>query len=72
MKGQSKLRSDTSMLRPALDIHKNPEEQVVSKHPIGQLGQLEEIAEAVIWLSSVAAPFVTGDNMAVDGGYVAQ
>ena len=72
MKGQSKLRSDTSMLRPALDIHKNPEEQVVSKHPIGQLGQPEEIAEAVIWLSFDAASFVPGHNTAVDGGYVAQ
>ena len=59
------------MLRPALDIHKNLEEQVVSKHPIGQLGQLEEIAEAVIWLSSDAASFVTGHNTAVDFGYVA-
>ena len=60
------------MLRPALDIHKNPEEQVVSKHPIGQLGQPEEIAEAVIWLSFDAASFVPGHNTAVDGGYVAQ
>ncbi len=71
MKGQSYLRSDTSMLRPALDIHKNPEEQVVSKHPIGRLGQLEEIAEAVIWLSSDTASFVTGHNTAVDFGYAA-
>ena len=71
MKGQSKLRIDTSMLRPALDIHEKLKEQVVSKHPIGQLGQLEEIAEAVIWLSSVAASFVPGHNTAVDFGYVA-
>ncbi len=72
MKGQSKLRIDTPMLRPALDIHENLEEQVVSKHPIGRPGQPEEIAEAVTWLSSNAASLVTGHNMAVDGGYVAQ
>jgi len=56
------------MLRPALDIYENLEEQVVSRHPIERLGQLEELAEAVIWLSSDAASFVTGHNMAVDGG----
>jgi NAD(P)-dependent dehydrogenase (short-subunit alcohol dehydrogenase family) len=39
---------------------------------VGRLGQPQEIAEAVIWLSSEAASFVTGHSMAVDGGYVAQ
>ncbi|MCI0844514.1 MAG: SDR family oxidoreductase, partial [Chloroflexi bacterium] len=31
-----------------------------------------EIAAAVVWLSSDAASFVTGHNMPVDGGYMAQ
>ena len=35
-------------------------------------GQPEEIAEAVVWLCSDAASFVTGHTMTVDGGYVAQ
>ena len=34
--------------------------------------QPEEIAEAVVWLCSDAASFVTGHTMTVDGGYVAQ
>jgi len=41
-------------------------------HPIKRLGTPEEIAEAVIWLCSDKASFVTGHAMLVDGGYVAQ
>jgi NAD(P)-dependent dehydrogenase (short-subunit alcohol dehydrogenase family) len=43
-----------------------------SRHPIGRLGVPEEVAEAVIWLCSDSASFVTGHAMAVDGGYTAQ
>jgi NAD(P)-dependent dehydrogenase (short-subunit alcohol dehydrogenase family) len=41
-------------------------------HPMGRLGRPEEIAEAVIWLCSDAASFVTGHSMLIDGGYTAQ
>jgi NAD(P)-dependent dehydrogenase (short-subunit alcohol dehydrogenase family) len=39
---------------------------------MGRMGQPEEIAEAVVWLCSDAASFVTGTAMAVDGGFVTQ
>lgn len=48
------------------------EAQIVGRHPIGRMGRPEEIAEAVVWLCSDAASFVTGHTMTVDGGYVAQ
>ncbi|HEY5870990.1 MAG TPA: SDR family oxidoreductase [Candidatus Tectomicrobia bacterium] len=46
--------------------------QVVARHPLGRVGTPEEVAEAVVWLCSDAASFVTGHTMTVDGGYVAQ
>lgn len=40
--------------------------------PMGRLGTPEEIAEAVVWLCSDAASFMTGHTMAIDGGWVAR
>ena len=44
----------------------------VDRHPIGRLGEPDEIAGAVVWLCSDAASFVIGQVMSVDGGYAAQ
>ena len=41
-------------------------------HPIGRIGQPEEVAEAVVWLCSDKASFVTGHTLMVDGGFTAQ
>lgn len=45
---------------------------LVGAHPIGRLGEPEEVAELVVWLSSDKASFVTGSYYAVDGGYLAR
>lgn len=45
---------------------------IEAREPVGRMGQPEEIAEAVVWLCSDAASFVTGTAMSVDGGFVTQ
>jgi NAD(P)-dependent dehydrogenase (short-subunit alcohol dehydrogenase family) len=46
-------------------------EDMGSMAPIGRVGEADEIAEAVVWLCSDAASFVTGHALAADGGVLA-
>src|SRR3989442_8359669 len=41
------------------------------RHPLGRVGQPEEIAAAILYLASDEAAFVTGGALPVDGGYTA-
>ena len=41
-------------------------------HPVGRFCTSEEVAEAVVWLCSDAASFVTGHTLVADGGRIAQ
>jgi NAD(P)-dependent dehydrogenase (short-subunit alcohol dehydrogenase family) len=47
------------------------EAEMLSQEPIGRFGEPQEVAEAVLWLCSEAASYVTGHALAVDGGYLA-
>jgi NAD(P)-dependent dehydrogenase (short-subunit alcohol dehydrogenase family) len=43
---------------------------LIDQHPIGRMGTVGEVAEAVVWLSSDAASFTTGSTLRVDGGFL--
>lgn len=45
---------------------------VTGLHPMGRLGEAEEVAELILWLGSDKSSFVTGSYYPVDGGYLAQ
>jgi NAD(P)-dependent dehydrogenase (short-subunit alcohol dehydrogenase family) len=60
----------TPLLENNLD--KEAMEQIAGMHPIGRMGEANEVAELILWLSSDKASFVTGSYHAVDGGYLAQ
>lgn len=62
----------TPMVARVLDRGSFDEKAVIQTHPINRLGTPEEIAEAVLWLSSDASSFVTGLPMPIDGAYLAQ
>ena len=56
------------------DFATSPEvkKMLESAHPIGRIGQPQEVASAVLWLCSAGASFVTGQIVPIDGGYTAQ
>ncbi len=62
---------ETPMVDRMMDATKLEREAFERQEPIGRLGQPREIGDAVAWLLSDAASFVTGVAMPVDGGFVA-
>lgn len=57
---------------PMLERFTHGEEQVMGEQdPMGRVGNPEEIADSVLWLCSDKSSYVTGQAIAVDGGWVA-
>ncbi|HWW70505.1 MAG TPA: glucose 1-dehydrogenase [Duganella sp.] len=53
-------------------LREHPDVDFVALEPMRRMGSPEEIAAAVIWLCSDSSSFVTGQAIAVDGGFLAQ
>ncbi len=58
----------TPMVESIISKDPDAESQLMSMIPMGRLGTLEEMAEAVVWLFLDAMSFITGQDILVDGG----
>ena len=61
---------ETEMMEQSIGNDKQLRQALVALHPIGRAGKPEEIANAVVWLLSDKASFITGHTLVVDGGWV--
>jgi NAD(P)-dependent dehydrogenase (short-subunit alcohol dehydrogenase family) len=61
----------TAMIDRLTGKDKIVEKQFEAMEPVARMGEPEEVAEAIVWLCSDAASFVTGHALAVDGGWIA-
>ena len=62
----------TPLVRSYLDTHPGAEEAQIANHPIGHLGDAEDVAYGVLYLASDESKFSTGTELVIDGGYLAR
>lgn len=63
---------DTGMADYGAEMNKVSKDDLNAMHPIGFMGQPEDVAYAVVYLASPESRFVTGAELVLDGGYTAQ
>ena len=63
---------DTEMVDRLAEGLSMKKDELAPLHPIGRIGRVEEVAEAVLWLCSGKSSFVTGHSLIVDGGFTAR
>jgi NAD(P)-dependent dehydrogenase (short-subunit alcohol dehydrogenase family) len=61
---------DTEMVERFTAANPDARAGLLESEPMGRMGTPEEIAESAVWLCSDASSFVTGQAIAVDGGFV--
>lgn len=62
---------NTEMTTRAMEKDPKSEQHILRAHPIGRLGEAEDIASGVLFLSSSESSFVLGHQLLVDGGFTA-
>lgn len=61
----------TEMAGRLFDEDPEVSRRIVALHPMGRVGTVEEVADAVVWLCSAQAGFITGEALRIDGGMLA-
>lgn len=61
----------TPMLARALEREPQAEKKLKAAHPMGRFAEPAEVANAIMWLCSDQSSFVTGHQLAIDGGLTA-
>ena len=62
----------TALVQRTIEAGAMTAAQYAALQPMGRMGRPEEVAEAAVWLCSDRASFITGADLAVDGGFLAR